>query len=92
MIYAISPDGSDDISYHGATSRGSKSLYLRRKVGTDTKIPDDAITMDITVNNVSNNKININSKNRQLLRIGHSGVWCGVFYLENSIIVGSGFH
>ena len=55
MIYAISPDGSDDISYHGATSRGSKSLYLRRKVGTDTKIPDDAITMDITVNNVCNN-------------------------------------
>ena len=55
MIYAISPDGSDDINYHGATSRGSKSLYLRRKVGTDTKIPDDAITMDITVNNVSYN-------------------------------------
>ena len=53
VIYAISPDGSDDLSYHTATNRGAKSLYLRRKVGTDTKVPDDAITMDITVDNVS---------------------------------------
>ena len=53
MIYAISPDSSDDLSYHTATNRGAKSLYLRRKVGTDTKVPDDAITMDITVDNVS---------------------------------------
>ena len=59
MIYAISPDGLDDINYHGATSRGSKSLYLRRKVGTDTKVLEDYVTLDIIENNVSINKIRI---------------------------------
>ena len=57
MIYAISPDGSDDINSYGAISRGSKSLYLRRKVGTDTNVLEDAVTMDSIVNNVSIDKI-----------------------------------
>jgi len=52
VIHAISPDGSDDLKYHTATNRGTKSLYLRQKVGTENKIPDNALVMDITVQNI----------------------------------------
>ena len=34
-----------------------KACTLRRKVGTDTKVLEDAVTMDIIVNNVSIDKI-----------------------------------
>ena len=52
VIYAISPDGSDDLKYHTASYRGARSLYLRSKVGAQAQIPEDSFTFDITIDNV----------------------------------------
>ena len=54
IIYAISPDGADDIKYHKADNRGSRSLYLRKTLGADNSVtPDDVFTVDVLMNNVS---------------------------------------
>ena len=53
IIYAISPDGRDSLSYHTPFSRGTRSIYLRQKFTNVPNIRDDAITIDINVKNVS---------------------------------------
>ena len=53
IIYAISPDGRDSLSYHTPFNRGTRSIYLRQKFSNEPNIPDDAITFDITVENAS---------------------------------------
>jgi len=52
VIYAISADGSDTVSYHTASNRGTRSIYLRRRISVEHDIPDDAFTVDVTVTNV----------------------------------------
>ena len=52
LIYAISPDGTDTLRYH-STSRGSRSLYLRKRIVSNHTIPDDAFTIDVKVHDVS---------------------------------------
>ena len=52
IIYAISADGKDSLSYHTPFSRGTRSIYLRQTFANVPTIPDDAITIDITVEDV----------------------------------------
>jgi hypothetical protein len=48
------PETSDDISYHGTTTRGTKSLYLQEVPVLENEDINDAdtITWDVKTNNV----------------------------------------
>lgn len=58
LIYAYgSTDPTDNVlsssDYHGATNRGSKSVYLLDPESPVTSIPNDAVTYDLVMDNVS---------------------------------------
>ena len=53
IIYAISPDGRDSLSYHTPFSRGTRSIYLRQRIADVPNVPEDSVTIDITVEDVS---------------------------------------
>lgn len=57
LIYAYgSEDPKDDTltssAYHGDQTRGTKSIYLFDPVPPASNVPEDALTFDITVNQV----------------------------------------
>ena len=52
IIYAISPDGRDSLSYHTPFNRGTRSIYLRRNFVVNSNIPEDTFNVDIVVDKV----------------------------------------
>lgn len=59
VIYALGspkPDAENDLFYHGASNRGSRSLLLLSHY-EETALPNDAWQLDVRVNNVGLKKI-----------------------------------
>ncbi|XP_067933220.1 DBH-like monooxygenase protein 1 homolog [Watersipora subatra] len=52
VIYAISPDGRDALSYHTPFNRGTRSIYLRKEFIPTQDLPADAFTFDVAVDNI----------------------------------------
>lgn len=58
LIYAISPNDNDGLSYHTAAHRGVRSVYLRHSVTPPaSNTPQDTVIININITEVSMLKI-----------------------------------